>query len=127
MSSHLVPDNHQTRWAANGRSNKRKNMRFLALALVLGGLCLATAVHGGQSCSGRVYLVLWFDVEDYVLPQTSDVVKRLATFLTQQGIRATFRVVGEKARMLEREGRRYVIEALDRHEIGRRGRACPSR
>lgn len=75
-----------------------------------------------------VYLVLWFDVEDYALPQTSDVVKRLATFLTQQGIRATFRVVGEKARMLEREGRRDVIEALDRPgRILRRWLCCRGR
>ena len=96
----------------------RKNISCMALALTLGGLCLVTGVHGGQSRPGRVYLVLWFDTEDYVLPQTNDVVKRLATFLTQQGIRASFRVVGEKARMLEREGRRDVIEALDRHEIG---------
>ena len=96
----------------------RKNIIFMGLALALGGLCLATAVHGGPSGPGRVYMVLWFDTEDYVLPQTNDVAKRLATFLTQQGIRATFRLVGEKARMLERENRRDVIEALDRHEIG---------
>ena len=96
----------------------RKTIRFLALALVLAGLCWVTGAPSGQSNSGRVYLVLWFDVEDYVLPQTNDVIKRLAIYLTQQGVRATFRVVGEKARMLEREGRRDVIEALDRHEIG---------
>ena len=38
--------------------------------------------------------------------------------LTRQGVRATFKVVGEKARTLERRGRRDVIAALTKHEIG---------
>ncbi len=67
---------------------------------------------------GRVYIVLWFDTEDYILPQSDDAGKRIAAFLTQQGIRATFKVVGEKARTLERRGRRDVIGALAQHEIG---------
>jgi peptidoglycan/xylan/chitin deacetylase (PgdA/CDA1 family) len=67
---------------------------------------------------GRVYVVLWFDTEDYILPQSDDAAKRLAAFLTQQGIRATFKVVGEKARELERRDRRDVIGALSQHEIG---------
>jgi len=67
---------------------------------------------------GRVYVILWFDTEDYILPQSDDAAKRLAAFLTQQGIRATFKVVGEKARVLENRGRRDVIGALAQHEIG---------
>src|SRR5690349_3906285 len=38
--------------------------------------------------------------------------------LTQRGIRATFKVVGEKARTLERRGRTDVIAALKKHDIG---------
>lgn len=67
---------------------------------------------------GRVYVILYFDTEDYILPQSDDAAKRLAGFLTQQGIRATFKVVGEKARVLERRGRSDVIGALAQHEIG---------
>jgi len=44
--------------------------------------------------------------------------KRLATFLTEQGIQATFKVVGEKARTLERRHRTDVIAALQKHAIG---------
>jgi hypothetical protein len=66
----------------------------------------------------KVYVVLWFDTEDYLLPASDDAALRLADFLTQTRIRATFKVVGEKARMLERRGRSDVIEALKRHEIG---------
>jgi peptidoglycan/xylan/chitin deacetylase (PgdA/CDA1 family) len=67
---------------------------------------------------GKVYVALWFDTEDYILPQSDDAAKRIAAFLTEQGIRATFKVVGEKARVLERRNRRDVIGALAQHEIG---------
>jgi hypothetical protein len=66
----------------------------------------------------KVYVVLWFDTEDYLLPASDDAALRLAQFLTGEGIRATFKVVGEKARVLEKRGRRDVIEALKKHEIG---------
>jgi hypothetical protein len=38
--------------------------------------------------------------------------------LTERHIRATFKVVGEKARVLDRRRRRDVITALKRHDIG---------
>src|SRR5262249_55479483 len=65
-----------------------------------------------------VYVTLWFDTEDYVLPQSDDAAKRLAETLTRLGVRATFKIVGEKARTLERRGRKDVIAALKKHEIG---------
>ena len=65
-----------------------------------------------------VNVTLWFDTEDYILPQSDDAAKRLAEMLTRLGIKATFKVVGEKARVLEQRGRKDVIEALKKHEIG---------
>jgi hypothetical protein len=65
-----------------------------------------------------VNVILWFDTEDYLLPADDDADKRVAAMLTQRHIRATFKVVGEKARVLERRGRRDVIEALKQHDIG---------
>jgi hypothetical protein len=67
---------------------------------------------------GRVSVLLWFDTEDYILPQSDDAAKRLAIFLTQQGVSATFKVVGEKARTLARRNRQDVIGALAHHDIG---------
>ncbi len=67
---------------------------------------------------GRVYVVLWFDTEDYIEPSSDDAALRLATDLRQLGVKATFKVVGEKARMLEKRGRTDVIAALRWHEIG---------
>ena len=78
-------------------------------------------VHAGQATAtagAPVYVVLWFDTEDYILPASDDAAKRIADFLTAQGVRATFKVVGEKARVLEARHRTDVIAALNRHEIG---------
>ena len=63
-------------------------------------------------------MILWFDTEDYLLPADDNAAKRLADMLTQRGIKATFKVVGEKARVLEKRGRSDVIEAIKKHEIG---------
>ncbi|HVQ28754.1 MAG TPA: polysaccharide deacetylase family protein [Vicinamibacteria bacterium] len=71
-----------------------------------------------EAAPGRVYVVLWFDTEDYILPESDDAAKRVAEMLTRLGVRATFKVVGEKARTLERRGRSDVIAAVARHEIG---------
>jgi peptidoglycan/xylan/chitin deacetylase (PgdA/CDA1 family) len=65
-----------------------------------------------------VYVVLWFDTEDYIEPAADDAALRLAQDLDQLGVRATFKVVGEKARTLELRNRRDVIRALSRHDIG---------
>jgi len=67
---------------------------------------------------GQVYVLLWFDTEDYILPQSDDAAKRIAVFLTQQGVPATFKVVGEKARVLKQRQRQDVISALSQHDIG---------
>ena len=65
-----------------------------------------------------VYVLLWFDTEDYVLPAADDAAMRIARDLTALGVRGTFKMVGEKARTLERRGRTDVIRALSLHDIG---------
>ncbi len=83
--------------------------RFL-LAVFLTAVALAA--------KGPVYVVLWFDTEDYIEPAADDAALRIATDLEKLGVRATFKVVGEKARVLEARGRRDVIRALAHHDIG---------
>ena len=95
----------------------------LLKALRLRWLFLLLAVVAVRSSAvakepAKVYMVLWFDTEDYILPASDDAALRLAEFLTGEGIRATFKVVGEKARTLERRERFDVIAALKKHEIG---------
>ena len=61
---------------------------------------------------------MWFDAEDYILPEDDDATKRLAEMLTRLNVKATFKVVGEKARVLEQRGRQDVIAAVKAHEVG---------
>ncbi len=88
-----------------------------ALLSLLIVLAFASGLNG-QNTNPPVYVTLWFDTEDYLLPQDDDATKRLAEMLTRLGVRATFKIVGEKARVLESRGRRDVIAALKRHDIG---------
>ena len=74
--------------------------------------------QAARAAEPPVYVVLWFDTEDYLLPASDDSALHIATFLTHENIRGTFKVVGEKARTLKRRGRTDVIEALKKHEIG---------
>jgi len=93
----------------------RVKFRFfllMSLFVVLKSFCPAAAA------AAQVNVILWFDTEDYLLPADDDAAKRLAEMLTERGIRATFKVVGEKARVLQRRGRTDVIAALQKHAIG---------
>src|SRR6188472_3855236 len=92
--------------------------RLLCISYAIVLLFDWTGAIGHEVPSTKIYVVLWFDTEDYILPSSDDAAKRLATFLTDQGIRATFKVVGEKARTLERRHRSDVIAALQKHAIG---------
>src|SRR5438874_1052056 len=88
--------------------------RFLLITLLF---FLSANLRAAES-DPRVYVILWFDTEDYILPASDDAALRIANYLNQEGIRATFKVVGEKARTLERRKRADVIKALKSHEIG---------
>lgn len=87
---------------------------FLTFIVALTALACPAAAKEATN----VYVVLWFDTEDYLLPASDDAALRLAKFLSEQKVRATFKVVGEKARTLKGRERYDVIEALKKHEIG---------
>jgi hypothetical protein len=92
---------------------------FVIVAVWLGLGWAAPAIQAADSrANPRVDVVLWFDTEDYLLPASDDAAKRVAEMLSERGIRATFKVVGEKARVLEKRGRQDVIAALKKHDIG---------
>jgi hypothetical protein len=78
------------------------------------GLSQVRATEG----SPPIYVILWFDTEDYILPASDNATLRLARFLTSELIRAIFKIVGERALSFERRGRTDIIEALKKHEIG---------
>jgi hypothetical protein len=95
---------------------RRSHLVPLVLAL-FALLCAAPAARAAEA-PAKVYVLLWFDTEDYLLPASDDAALHVARFLSGEGVRATFKVVGEKARTLERRKRGDVIEALKKHEIG---------
>ncbi len=67
---------------------------------------------------GKVYVLFWFDVEDYIVPQSDDALKKLAEIFDEHGAKATFKFVGEKIRVLEARGRHDVIEKVAAHDVG---------
>jgi peptidoglycan/xylan/chitin deacetylase (PgdA/CDA1 family) len=69
----------------------------------------------------KTFLVVTFDTEDYITPEAEhidDIPKWLAEIMTEEGVTGTFFVIGEKARSLEKRGRRDVVAAMARHDIG---------
>ena len=68
------------------------------------------------STEGPVYVVLWFDTEDYILPQSDDAAKRIAVFLG--GFRPLSRLSARKHARSSGADARNVISALAQHDIG---------
>ncbi|MFQ6095260.1 MAG: hypothetical protein ACE5NN_03870, partial [Candidatus Bathyarchaeia archaeon] len=64
-----------------------------------------------------VYIVFQFDTEDFITPEADDVLLDLTRILNKYNVRASFCIVGEKARELERRDRMDVISALKEHDI----------
>jgi peptidoglycan/xylan/chitin deacetylase (PgdA/CDA1 family) len=90
-------------------------MVILALALTLG------ACAGRGPAKSKTYLIVTFDVEDYITPEAEridDIPMWLAEIMTEEGVTGTFFVIGEKARSLEKRGRDDVIAAMAKHDIG---------
>ena len=73
-------------------------------------LLLAAAIFGKMpelyaiDSSRPVKVFLWFDTEDYILPEADDALLRISEFLKNEGVKGTFKFVGEKARVLEKTG-----------------------
>lgn len=77
-------------------------------------------VHSCSSPAPKMYVVVNFDVEDYISPESEridDIPKWLAEIMTEEGATGTFFVIGEKGRSLERRGRHDVIAAMARHDV----------
>ena len=65
-----------------------------------------------------MYITLLFDVEDFIDPESDDAAKAIADLVTDEGVRATMCIVGERARQWRDRGRTDVIAALGRHDVG---------
>ena len=86
-------------------------------------LCAVSVVISGASVAAKaakapVYVLLWFDTEDYILPESDDALLRILNFLNEERAPATFKIVGEKARVLRDRERRDILTALKQHDVG---------
>jgi hypothetical protein len=64
------------------------------------------------------YTLFWFDVEDYLTPESDDALKGLLEVFEACGVQATWKMVAEKTRVLEARGRSDIIRLLQRQDIG---------
>lgn len=67
--------------------------------------------------AGKVYLVIRFDTEDFLLQDSDDSTLRLANTLDACQVRGNFNITGKKIEGLLRRGRGDVINALKKHDI----------
>ncbi len=67
--------------------------------------------------SPPVYVIFQLDTEDFITPETDDVLLDLAKIFNKHGVKGSFAIVGEKARALARRGRSDVIELLKTQDV----------
>ncbi len=67
---------------------------------------------------GQINVLFWFDVEDFINPESEKALVGILDLLDSRGIVGIFKLVGEKIRKLEEHGRTDIIERLSRHEVG---------
>ncbi|MBN2315827.1 MAG: hypothetical protein JXM79_17995 [Sedimentisphaerales bacterium] len=91
-------------------------MKMSYLLAIIACLCFTTCLLAANE-RPTVYVTFWFDTEDFILPQADDAAKRLAEMFIKRNVKATFKIVGEKAKVLEERGRDDVIMALANNDV----------
>ncbi len=101
--------------------NQLKLNIFLLFGIAILTLSTCSIKKEDMTAQKKTPMVICFDVEDYTSPESAgmdDIPKWLAEIMTDERVTGSFFVIGEKARMLEKRGRKDVIEAMARHDIG---------
>lgn len=65
----------------------------------------------------QIKVLLWFDVEDYVTPESDDAFFSLLKMLDEVGVRATLKFCTEKVELLKERGREDIFRYLPNHEL----------
>jgi len=66
----------------------------------------------------KVYACFWFDVEDYITPESDEALASLLRIFQERGATGTWKLVGEKYRVLRERGRSDIIAALHKQDVG---------
>ncbi|MCD6450867.1 MAG: polysaccharide deacetylase family protein [Acidobacteria bacterium] len=92
---------------------------FVSIVIILPGLLLSAPATAKDKDTPPVYVVFWFDYEDYISGNPSnEAAIRIAEIMRKNGVKAVFKVVGMKAEEIEKKGLSEVISALAFHEVG---------
>ena len=62
-------------------------------------------------------VMLWFDVEDYVTPETDDTLLRILQMLEESGVKCTLKLCTKKYELLKLRGRADILHLLGNHEL----------
>lgn len=65
-----------------------------------------------------VYVYLWFDIEDYVTDQSDNLPLTAFQILRRYNVPVTCKIVAEKIRALQANGRGEVIKAISEYDVG---------
>lgn len=66
----------------------------------------------------KVYVYLWFDIEDYVTRDADGLPIIAFEILDKHNVRPTCKIVAEKVRRLRENGRDDVISAISKYDVG---------
>lgn len=70
-----------------------------------------------QNVKNRVAVALWIDDADVIVDRSEEALSYLLDMLDRLGIRATFKLSGEKIRKLAEHNRQDIIKRLRMHEV----------
>ncbi|MHB0875348.1 MAG: hypothetical protein ACYC5O_04805 [Anaerolineae bacterium] len=66
----------------------------------------------------KISACFWFDVEDYITPESDDALASLLRIFIDRQTRGTWKLVGEKYRVLQERGRADIIDDLHQQDVG---------
>ena len=63
-------------------------------------------------------IFFWFDIEDYITPESDVALGRLIDLFERHDLKATFKMVGEKVRGLKQRGHYEILGKLMTQDVG---------
>ena len=66
----------------------------------------------------KIHVYLWFDIEDYVTKESNDLPLTAFRILKKYNVPVTCKLVAEKVRFLQENGRTDVLEAIAENDVG---------
>ncbi len=75
---------------------KKKIPYYLTALIFISAVLINTLGLYALDNDRPIKVFLWFDTEDYILPEADDALLRISEFLGNEDIKGSFKIVGEK-------------------------------